>query len=298
MPTQTKNPMNPIKLSNVLIIYNSEKEHALESATQAKDFLTHAGIQAEICPHHKNSDTTHIKKCAIGCDAIVVLGGDGTILGIVRELADSPRPLLGINMGGFGFLTSCASHELNIALRCLIEQRWQIQNRYFLRTSITRTSTSQPVEVFNSLALNEALLTRSQPGRLMELWLGENRESALAYRADGLIMSTATGSTGHSLSAGGPILDPNLAALVITPVSPHSLFNRPLVFGGEKTLHVWFNDSAEELLLILDGQVRTQLHASDWVTIRLSQRTFPTISMPGRTFSEVLRYKFNLRGTP
>ncbi|MGC9326712.1 MAG: NAD(+)/NADH kinase, partial [Candidatus Hinthialibacter sp.] len=249
--------MNPIKLSRILIIFNPEKNQAFESATLAKNFLTRAGIHVEIHPHQKNSDAAHIKECAKDCDAIVVLGGDGTILGVVRELADMPRPLLGINMGGFGFLTSCSSHELNEALQCMIEQRWQIQNRYFLRTSIIRNSTSPSEEIFNSLALNEALLTRSQPGRLMELWLGENRESALAYRADGLIMSTATGSTGHSLSAGGPILDPNLAALVITPVSPHSLFNRPLVFGGEKKFHVWFNDSAEELLLILDGQVRT-----------------------------------------
>lgn len=289
-----------VALQSVLIVYNPHKTNALTVARQSESILRQAGIQIRIHPYEprETEEQNRLLESAKGCDAIVVLGGDGTILGVVRQLAASPKPLLGINLGGFGFLTSCAIHELNAALQCLIERRWQIQNRYLLETSVVRPLGGEKEEIFRSLALNEALLTRSHPGRLMEIWLGEDRESALAYRADGLIMSTATGSTGHSLSAGGPILEPNLAALVITPVSPHSLFNRPLVFGGEKELHVWFDTGAEELILILDGQVRTDLHADDRVTIRRSRITFPTISLPGRTFSEVLRYKFNLRGTP
>lgn len=291
---------NRIDLQKVLLIYNRNKTNSLNMTREAQSILEKAGILTHTCsyPLQNPEEEKRLRDSAAECNAIVVLGGDGTILGVVRQLADTPRPLLGINLGGFGFLTSCAQHELDDALRCLIERQWQIHNRFLLETRVFRPMLAGNEEVFHSLALNEALLTRSQPGRLMELWLGENRESALSYRADGLIIATATGSTGHSLSAGGPILEPNLAALVITPVSPHSLFNRPLVFGGEKEMHVWFHDGTEELILILDGQVRTDLHASDLITFRRSKKTFPTISMPGRSFSEVLRYKFNLRGTP
>lgn len=286
----------PITLQKVLLIYNRNKENALAAAHRAQSILNDAGIQTRACTNQE--ETALLQEYAMESDAIVALGGDGTILGVVRQLADFPRPLFGINLGGFGFLTSCARHELDEALYCLVEKRWQIYNRHLLDIRVFRQTEEGFREVFYSQALNEGLLTRSQPGRLMELWLGEKRESSLSYRADGLIVATATGSTGHSLSAGGPILEPNLAALVVTPVSPHSLFNRPLVYSGEKELHVWFHDGAEELILIIDGQVRTNLHASDRIDFRRSKKTFPTISMPGRSFSEVLRYKFNLRGTP
>ncbi len=296
------NRMNemPFPLNQVFIVYNPDKIQAYEYTKQVESKLQQAGIQTYLCSHLPLTPQDQYQFIDYGkkCDAVVVLGGDGTILGVVRQLAQFPKPLLGINLGGFGFLTSCTTNELDQAIQYLIEKKWQVQNRHLLEVRVVRNHEETHEIIFESLALNEALVTRSQPGRLMEIWLGETRESALSYRADGLILSTATGSTGHSLSAGGPILEPNLAALIITPVSPHSLFNRPLVFGGEREMHIWFNTDAEELLLILDGQIRTPLHALDEVTIRRSSQVFPTISMPGRSFSEVLRYKFNLRGTP
>ena len=287
-------------LTNILIIYNPDKTDALESANLSARILNKANIATKIhaYQHDQSTVSNTLNEMAQLCQAVVVLGGDGTILGVVRQLAQSPRPLLGINLGGFGFLTSCAQTELESALQYLIKSQWQIQNRYMLEARIIHTSASGDKEIFKSLALNEALITRSEPGRLMELCVGENRDSALAYKADGLILSTPTGSTGHSLSAGGPILEPHLAALIVTPISPHSLFNRPLVFGGEKELNIWFDDESHKLVMIIDGQIHADLQPTDKVTIRRSKQTFPTISIPDRTFSQVLRYKFNLRGTP
>ncbi len=294
MPNRTDPPIR-----NVLILYNSEKPNALQAGQKTETILQEAGFHTQLAEYKKpeNRDPNSylsIKDIAQGCNFIIVLGGDGTILGVAREMAQSRCPLLGINLGGFGFLTASAGHELDEALECLISGNYNIINRYFLKAWIMRPTSNGEEEVFSSLALNEALVTLTQPGRLLELWLGENREPTLAYRGDGLIIATPTGSTGHSLSAGGPILEPHLAALIVTPVSPHSLFNRPMVIDGEKELCIQFKETASEPLLILDGQIQSPLYPTDRVHIRRSRQTIPTIFLPNRSFTGVLRYKFNL----
>ena len=286
----------PRKPARVLIVYNPHKSNALTVAGEARDILNQAGIQTTLQAYslHPGEPEESLARQTRGCDVVLVLGGDGTILGVARQTAEHPRPIMGVNLGGFGFLTASACHELEHALQCLITGNYRIQNRFFLEARVERPSRADNPCVFHSLALNEALITLSEPGRLLKLWLGESEESALAYRADGIIIATPNGSTGHSLSAGGPILEPHLPALVITPVSPHSLFNRPLVIGGEKELRIWFQEHMSDLVLILDGQIRTTLHSSDRVVVQRSTQTIPTISMPERVFSQVLRFKFNL----
>ncbi|MFB3785856.1 MAG: NAD(+)/NADH kinase [bacterium] len=286
----------PRKPARILIVYNPHKNNALTIAGEARDILNQAGILTTLQayqPHPGELDEP-LARQAREFDVVLVLGGDGTILGVARQTAENPRPIMGVNLGGFGFLTAAACHELEQALQCLITGNYRTQNRFFLEARVERPAKEEITCVFHSLALNEALITLSQPGRLLKLWLGESEESALAYRADGIIIATPNGSTGHSLSAGGPILEPHLPALVITPVSPHSLFNRPLVIGGEKELRIWFQEHTADLVLILDGQIRTTLHSSDRVIVQRSKHTVPTISMPERAFSQVLRYKFNL----
>ncbi len=297
-PSQT--PQNdeykPSSLDRVLIVYNPDKPHALDTARQAELSLNTSNVQTIVMENQPDTPEGQeaIQFNAASSSAILVLGGDGTILSVGRKIADTPRPILGINIGGFGFLTSSALHELEEALQYLITGNYHVQNRHLLVAKVVSPSEEGEREIFRSLALNEALVTLSQPGRPLKVWLGENQDSALSYRADGLIVATPTGSTGHSLSAGGPILEPQIAALVITPVSPHSLFNRPLVFDGERELRIWFQEGTAELVLILDGQIKTTLNSTDLVYIRRARRTIPTISLPDRAFSQVLRYKFNL----
>lgn len=294
------NNSNAVDIQSILILYNSQKPHANDALELAQSYLHGRGIRTEVAEHllptaSGKRDGKHISTLALLHDAILVLGGDGTILGIAREIALSPRPLLGINLGGFGFLTACGFQKMTHALDILIEGRYKIVKRHFLEARIVRESSDKDEKViFQSRALNEALITLLSPGRLLELWVGEHEKHALAYRADGLIVATPTGSTGHSLSAGGPILEPNLAALVITPVSPHSLFNRPLVFDGEKELGIWFRKGTADIGLILDGQIRTSLHSNDRVFIRRSKETLPMIMLPDLSFTQILRYKFNL----
>ncbi|MBZ0257476.1 NAD(+)/NADH kinase, partial [bacterium] len=231
-----------------------------------------------------------LSQSASEADVIIILGGDGTILGAARSLAETPKPILGVNLGGFGFLTSSNRTELTEALDCLLRGDYRKIRRFFLEAHIVRDGR----RIMQSYALNEALMTLKRPGRLLDVWLCEDGDAPLTYRADGLIVSTPTGSTGHSLSAGGPILEPGLPALIITPVSPHSLFNRPLVIDGKRQLKVGFNHEVRELVLILDGQIHFDLSPNDEVHISRSTQSIATISLPERGFSQVLRLKFNL----
>ncbi|MBI1389322.1 MAG: NAD(+) kinase [bacterium] len=286
----------PAKIECAVIVYNPAKEGALGAARKASEALRAHGVRSRTVEY---SQTNHIHDADLAdvtreCGAVIVLGGDGTILGVARQIASQPKPLLGINLGGFGFLTSSAQHELEIAIEALATGDYRVVNRFFLQARVERDDG----EPFQSYALNESLITLAQPGRLLELSVGEDDRSALTYRADGLIISTPTGSTGHSLSAGGPILEPNLPALIVTPVSPHSLFNRPLVVNGERELIVRFLRGGDRLLLILDGQIRTELCSTDVVRVRRSEKSIATITLPDRSFSQVLRLKFNLGERP
>lgn len=287
-------------IQSVLIFYNAQKQKAENGAKEAEAFLKQAGIRSTIIPLKEENQQQYadinIQSIIESSDVILVFGGDGTILGVAREIVHTPRPIMGIHLGRFGFLTSSMLHELHNALTCLIEGKYQLVNRYLLEAKVERNSPAGEKKIiFQNHALNEALITLTRPGRLFDVWLGEEKEPALMYRGDGLIIATPTGSTGHSLSAGGPILEPSLAALVVTPLSPHSLFNRPLVFDGKKELCIWFRkDILNEPQLILDGQISQPLEPSDHVYIIRSKNTIQTISIGERTFTRVLRHKFNL----
>lgn len=290
-------------MKSVLILYNKSKEKAKSFADTTQHKLKVLSVEADIQSSEEFSGppvaTTELDEhAAVGKDAIIVLGGDGTLLGVARRIAKHPIPLLGINLGGFGFLTSCASQELERALQCLVSSEYDLVHRFLMTARVMRPDDKGEMEqIFTSMALNEALITLSHPGRLLELWLGDDPQSALAYRGDGLIISTPTGSTGHSLSAGGPIVEPHLPALVITPLSPHSLFNRPLVVDGGKEIRVWFEKSPSEVLLILDGQIQHALQQNDEILIQRSRYQIPMITMPNRSFAQILHFKFNLGST-
>ncbi|MDX9754186.1 MAG: NAD(+)/NADH kinase, partial [bacterium] len=208
-------------IRHLSLFYNSQKPNAEEGAHQAAEMVRRYHVTCQIIrlgeetPDSIQELQTHIQQS----DMVLVFGGDGTILGVARAMAAFPRPILGVNLGRFGFLTSCTMDELEVALDCVMGGNFRLVDRCLLEARgirPDREGTMQPL--FHHYALNEALFTSSYPGRLLDIWLGEEDEPALTYRGDGLIIATPTGSTGHSLSAGGPILEPSLAALIITPL--------------------------------------------------------------------------------
>ena len=290
-------------IQSVLILYNPDKTGIESALEHVQTLLSQRNIRYQTARHNPPLTETappgdDFSSLCRDADMLVVLGGDGTLLGVARRIVKNPVPLLGINLGNFGFLTTSTIDEAACALDHLILGDYVVIHRYLLESWVMRQSPQGEFECFRALALNEALITLSHPGRLLSLWLEENGEPALAYRCDGLIVSTPTGSSAHSLSAGGPIMEPQIAALIVTPVSPHSLFNRPLVIDGERELCIRFKEEASEKVLIMDGQIHITLESADKLYIRRSPFTIPTISLPDHSFIKVLRHRFNLGATP
>lgn len=292
--TNTNSP-GTLNIQSVLIVYNSEKSNTRKAVDQSIQILESKQIQYQTIKNWIRGDCEDTFKQTLvdgaqQSGAVMVFGGDGTILGVARILAEHPIPIFGINMGTFGFLTASQFPTLHEDLEQLFQGNVVITKRFLLEAWVIRKNK----QVFHSYAVNESLLTLSSPGRLLNVRLFEEGKPNLAYRCDGLIVATPTGSSGHSLSAGGPILEPHIPALIITPVSPHSLFNRPLVIDGKRELCIQFQPNQNKKELILDGQIHFPLEDEDRVFVKRSERTIPTISLPHTSFSDVLQHKFHL----
>ena len=282
--------------NDIAVVYNPDKALGETVASQVADQLKAAGRAVRVIRNSRDtanglaSDQDRAERIG-DADAAIVLGGDGTFLSVARALAYHPRPIMGVNLGHFGFLTEIGVSELESAVEAFLAGAFDIVHRTLIRVRIVRGPDENPTEVFSSLAVNEALVTRS--GRLLHLLLTDGEQPVISYKGDGLIVATPTGSTGHSLSAGGPILEPDLQAVVITPVCPHSLFNRPLVFKGEEELRITFVPGMEDVVLSIDAQISQTCQLEDTVCISRAH-TIPTVAMPGRSFAQILRIKFGL----
>src|SRR5262245_30381765 len=219
-------------------------------------------------------------------DLLVVLGGDGTLLSMARNVAESGVPLLGVNLGGLGFLTATTTEEMIPAVQAFLDGRMTVEERMMLAARVMRSG--QPV--FQHIALNDVVITKSAMSRIINLSVTVADETATAYRADGLIISTPTGSTAYCLSAGGPILFPTMDAIVIVPIASHTLTNRPIVLPGTHRLGVTLQ-TAQEVMLTLDGQVGFELREHDRVEVAQSPARVRLIRFPERHFFSVLRTK-------
>lgn len=219
-------------------------------------------------------------------DLLIVLGGDGTILAAARLLADRPIPILPVNLGGLGFLTSVTLEELYPLLEQMLEGKHETSRRMTLEAEILRNGNVAA----RQRALNDAVVTQVALARMMDFDVSVNKNHVGRYRADGLIVSTPTGSTAYSLAAGGPIVHPDMEALIITPICPHMLTNRPLVIPDTAEIEIEF-PSEEGLHLTLDGQVGFHLQSGDRVIVRKSSYRLQLIRPANKTYFEVLRNK-------
>jgi NAD+ kinase len=220
-------------------------------------------------------------------DLAIVLGGDGTLLSAARLLGEREVLILGVNLGGLGFLTSVPRDELYPQLEIILEGKHQTSARMMLEASVIRDG-----QVLHSQrALNDAVVNQAALARLMDFDVYVDSSCIGRYRADGLIIATPTGSTAYSLAAGGPIVHPSLEAFVITPICPHMLTNRPIVIPDTAHVEIDFIPGAEPVHLTLDGQVGFGLARGDRVVIRKSANRVLLISSRDRTYYGVLRNK-------
>ncbi len=219
-------------------------------------------------------------------ELVIVLGGDGAMLDAARRVAAHGTPIMGINMGRIGYMTELEADELDMLPR-VFEGKYKIEERAMLAAEVV---SSKSVKKFTGTALNEATITNGQGARVIDLQLSDGDELVYTYRADGLIISTPTGSTAYSLSAGGPIVDPKLACFCVTPICPHTFSARPLVFPDSAELKIKNICVREKVLrLTLDGRAAYDLYYGDVVTVRRAPDTVKLVRLKEQSFYSKIR---------
>lgn len=220
-------------------------------------------------------------------DMLLVLGGDGTLLAAAREAAPRGIPILPINLGSLGFLTSFTLGELYPALEETLAGHLEASERVMLAASLVRDGNILETQ----RVLNEAVITKSELARMIEIELWIDEDFVCRYRADGLIVATPTGSTAYSLSAGGPIVHPAVESILLTPICPHTLSDRPLVVGDCCHVEMRLKGTAESAYLTLDGQKGVQIQTGDRVAIARAKERLKLIQPHRKSYYEILRSK-------
>lgn len=220
-------------------------------------------------------------------DLIVVVGGDGTLLSVARLVDGLDVPILGVNLGGLGFLTATTLEALYPTLEAVLAGQYTAEDRMVLAASLGRAGET----LAEYLALNDVVIAKGALGRLIDLEVSVDGQMVTAYRADGLIIATPTGSTAYNLSAGGPILFPTMEAVVLTPISSHALTNRPIVLPGTALLEVSLLSDTPDVALSVDGQPGREVTSKDVVRVRRAAARIRLIRDPQKTYFQVLRTK-------
>jgi NAD+ kinase len=223
-----------------------------------------------------------------GCtDLLIVLGGDGTLLSAARLAAERKVPILPVNLGGLGFLTTVSQDETYSILEEIFAGRHRVSERVMLEAEVVRGG----AVIRRQIALNDAVLNKAALARIMDLELRVDGEYVTTYKADGLILSTPTGSTAYSLAADGPIVYPTVEAFIVTPICPHTLTNRPLVIPDSALIEVDFKAEDDAVFLTLDGQVGIELLRGDHVRVRKAAQKLLLVRPAKKTYYQILRSK-------
>jgi len=228
----------------------------------------------------------HRKRIPSLVDTVMVLGGDGTLLSVARLVGDKGIPILGVNVGGLGFITEITLNEIQESIDRIISGHYLVEERIMLSASVYRRGR----KVFKASALNDVVIHKSALARMIGFDTHINQRYVTALRADGLIISTPTGSTAHSLSAGGPILYPTLESFVITPICPHTLTQRPIVLPDKFILKITIK-SGDDVYLTLDGQTGFPLNVEDITEVKKADYKTRFIRFHDRDYFEILRTK-------
>jgi NAD+ kinase len=226
-------------------------------------------------------------------DLFVALGGDGTLLRLVRDLRGKMKPVMGINFGSLGFLTCFGGPEYAVAAKALATGDYRVDERTLLEVSIERRGKT----ILSQIGLNDVVVTRGEHSRLVRVDLFIDQTHLTQYNADGLIIATSTGSTAYSLSAGGPIVMPNSGVFVVTPICPHVLTNRSVIVSNKSTIRLLPSRGEQQLCVNIDGQESMQLHEGDIVAVRPANAKLPLLLPKDLTFADILGAKLRWSGS-
>jgi NAD+ kinase len=280
-------------MPHVTIIYKAKTPAAQEQAVSLAAWLERRGSAATLVqarggqPGAGNGPEDPLPP---GTGLVVVLGGDGTMLGAVRQVVASgleAAPILGVNLGGLGFLTALGPEELLPAMEKVLAGQYKAPPRLMLDAVVRRGG----VRLTRFIALNDLVINKAALARIVELHTAVDGHSLTTFQADGLIVSTPTGSTAYNLSAGGPICHPALNCLVVSPICSFTLTNRPLLLGPQMTFKVTLGSRARDTTLTCDGQVGLELEPGDEISFQRSEHSVRLVESPFRDYFEILRTK-------
>jgi len=276
---------------SVGIIFKHNFESAQRECERLKDWLTERGITVyteEMAPRSSSSqrlqEETSIPDTV---DWVIVLGGDGTLLGAARKVGQYGLPILGVNLGGLGFLTEVPLKRLYQDMEKLIAGEIPIEERLMLQAHVLRDDKDE----CRFSVLNDAVINKGALARIIDLRVSIDGRFLTTFRGDGLIISSPTGSTGYNLSAGGPILYPNLEALIVTPICPFTLTHRPIIVPDTSVIEIKMGENSEEVTLTFDGQVGFDLMDNDRVIVSKSEEKLKLIKSPAQDYFDILRTK-------
>lgn len=279
------------------IVLKPHQPDALKTICELVEWLAARGITMVTPPEVEREQIERQTGCAIEVvpeeeigavvDLIMVLGGDGTMIATARMVGDSEVPVLGVNYGGLGYLAEFRIEELYSALESILADKYRLDKRVMLAVELLRGEE----EITRNRVLNDVVINKSALARIIEIETYLNNQFVNSFRADGLIVSTPTGSTAYNLSAGGPVIYPSMNAIVITPICPFTLSNRPIVVPDDAVIELCLKTRNEDVALTLDGQVGFPLQFDDKIVIRKSRTTFNLIQPMNRNYFEVLRTK-------
>jgi NAD+ kinase len=287
-----------MKIKKVGIVANVEKENIAAFAHALKTWLEGRKIQvaleANIAAAVGKSGGFKVEDLADHVDLITVLGGDGTMLRTARYVADRNVPIVGINMGTFGYLTEVNLNETYAAMELILKGDFLTEKRMMLDVKVRRGNKI----IGSGIVLNDVVVNRGNLSRIVELEISVDHQYLTTYKADGLIVSTPTGSTAYSLSAGGPIVFPGKDLIIINPICPHTLSNRPIIFPEKSDLQITLWSKESGATVTLDGQESYRINAGDTMTIRKSKHVTRLVLSPHRGYAEILRSKLGWGSMP
>ncbi len=278
-----------MRICTAFIIANGQKKESARLSEEILSYLRELSIKGSVISTKTGNDDIIVPA---DTDLVITLGGDGTVLYAARAVNEMGVPILPVNLGTFGYITEIGKDEWKEALSYFMENGSNISRRLMLRVTVHRAGK----RVWTASALNEAVISSAGIAKVISLSLSLDKTTAGSFRADGMIIATPTGSTGYSLAAGGPILDVDMSAVIITPVCPFTLSNRPLVTSGKVVTLTVNKGQRTDLLLTVDGQLFFPLEEDDTITVEKSRSKALLVRSLRRNFTEVIRDKLHWSG--
>lgn len=288
------------KMDKFCVITNADKDREYETARYIATFLTAKGKSCLLIRDRFTEEFSNkymeISEMPLDTECVIVLGGDGTMIQAANDLHDRKIPMLGVNLGTLGFLTEVEKHEIEESLEKLFQGKYRVEKRVMLTGSVISESKDlADISTCSNTALNDFVITKSGGRRLIKLEVYVDEEFIDTYVADGLIISTPTGSTGYNLSAGGPVLAPAVQAMIITPICPHSLNKRSLVVDSGSVVRVCVGKTKEisddEAVVIQDGNEIAYMRTGENIEITKSREQARIIKLEGFSFFKRMRMK-------